>query len=26
LRRMGYRWETVGEEGRYHILIWPEGE
>lgn len=26
LRHMGHRWETVGEEGRYHILIWPEGE
>ncbi len=24
LARMGYRWETQGEEGQYQILIWPE--
>ena len=23
LRRLGYRWETQCEEGRYRILIWP---
>lgn len=26
LRRMGHRYETSGEEGRYRILIWPSGE
>ena len=26
LRGMGHRWETSGEEGRYRILIWPQGE
>lgn len=24
LNRMGYRWETIGSEGRVEILIWRE--
>ncbi|NCA88629.1 MAG: DUF2249 domain-containing protein [Gammaproteobacteria bacterium] len=26
LRRMGHRYEAAGEEGGYHILIWPIDE
>jgi len=26
LRRLGHRWETQVEEGRYRILIWPAGQ
>ena len=24
LRRMGYRWETTGTEGRFEIVIWRD--
>ena len=26
LRRMGYRWRTEGEDGRYELLIWSGDE
>jgi uncharacterized protein (DUF2249 family) len=26
LRRMGYRWRTEGEDGRYELVIWSGDE